>query len=87
MSSKGHKKEPEGSPREEGILVYEVDEVYIYIPAELSAAGFELKIGGSVRITDKVERGMLDCGTNIEGWALWVIKLVVYGCCREMSST
>ena len=37
-----------------GSLVYEVNEVYVYIPAELSAAGFELKIAGSVRIIDKV---------------------------------
>lgn len=37
-----------------GIVVYEVNEVYIYIPAELSAAGFELKIAGCVRIIDKV---------------------------------
>ncbi len=37
-----------------GIVVYEVKEVYIYIPAELSAAGFELKIAGCVSITDKV---------------------------------
>ena len=36
------------------VLVYRVDEVYIYIPAELSAAGFELKIAGSVKIADKV---------------------------------
>ena len=37
-----------------GIVVYEVGEVFIYIPAELSAAGFELKITGRVRITDQV---------------------------------
>lgn len=36
------------------IVVYSVNEVYIYIPAELSAAGFELKIAGSVQVTDKV---------------------------------
>ena len=39
-----------------GIVVHEVNEVYIYIPAELSAAGFEIKIGGAVRITDKVKQ-------------------------------
>ncbi len=37
-----------------GIVVYDVGEVFIYIPAELSAAGFELKIAGRVRITDQV---------------------------------
>ena len=36
------------------ILVHVVNEVYIYIPAELSAAGYELKIRGSVKIIDKV---------------------------------
>ena len=39
-----------------GIAVYEVGEVFIYIPAELSAAGFELKITGRVRIADQVPR-------------------------------
>lgn len=37
-----------------GVVVYEVHEVYVYIPPELSAAGFELKIGGVIRITDRV---------------------------------
>jgi len=37
-----------------GSLVYEVKEVYIYIPAELSAARVELKISGSVVIVNKV---------------------------------
>ena len=41
---------------EKRIVVYAVDEVYIYIPPELSAAGFELKISGSVQITDKVQQ-------------------------------
>ena len=39
----------------EEVTVYVVSEVYIYIPAELSAAGFELKIAGSVKITDHVK--------------------------------
>lgn len=38
--------------QEDGVLVYTVNEVYIYIPTELSAAGFELKIAGSVTIKD-----------------------------------
>lgn len=38
--------------KEDGVLVHVVSEVYIYIPAELSAAGFELKIAGSVKIKD-----------------------------------
>ncbi len=46
--------EIETSGGQPGVVVYEVHEVYIYIPAELSAAGFELKICGVVRITDKV---------------------------------
>ena len=37
-----------------GIVVHEVEEVYIYIPAEISAAGFELQIGGVVRVEDRV---------------------------------
>jgi hypothetical protein len=44
---------PEGkSSKEGGVLVYVVNEVYIYIPTELSAAGFELKIAGSVKVKD-----------------------------------
>ena len=46
--------EVETSSGNKGVVVYEVHEVYVYIPAELSAAGFELKISGTVRITDKV---------------------------------
>ena len=42
-----------------GIVVYEVNEVYLYIPAELCAAGFELKIAGVVRIVDKVSKQRL----------------------------
>ena len=38
--------------KEDGVLVYVVSEVYIYIPTELSAAGFELKIAGSIKIKD-----------------------------------
>lgn len=37
-----------------GVVVHEVEEVFIYIPAEISAAGVELKIGGIVRIEKKV---------------------------------
>ncbi len=43
-----------GAVGDQGILVHEVSEVYIYIPEECSAAGFELKIAGSVKIADKV---------------------------------
>ena len=46
--------EVETSSGRTGVVVYEVHEVYVHIPAELSAAGFELKIGGIVRITDRV---------------------------------
>lgn len=46
--------EVETSNGDRGVVVYEVGEVYVYIPAEQSAAGFELKISGTVRITDKV---------------------------------
>lgn len=38
----------------QGERIYEVKQVYICIPAELSATGFELKIGGLVRIVRKV---------------------------------
>ena len=44
----------DSATKDKEIVVYEVNEVYVYIPAELSAAGFELKIAGSVNITDKV---------------------------------
>lgn len=36
------------------VTTFEVKSVYIYIPAELSATGFELKISGVVRILRKV---------------------------------
>ena len=35
-------------------VLHEVGEVYVYIPPELSAAGVELKIVGSVRVINKV---------------------------------
>ena len=38
------------------MALFEAGEVYVYIPAELSAAGFELKIAGTVMITDRVRR-------------------------------
>ena len=53
-SVRAYKLENTPSPSTKGIVVYTVNEVYIYIPAEHSAAGFELKIAGSVKITDKV---------------------------------
>ena len=59
-SEKGarYKQAPASSSRGAGdkkiIVVFALGEVYIYIPAELSAAGFELKIAGSVQLTDKV---------------------------------
>lgn len=40
-----------------GKLVCEVKQVFIHIPAEQSAAGFELKIAGLVRIVTKVYEG------------------------------
>ena len=50
--SKEREQDIDGGRR--GIVVHEVEEVYIYIPAEISAAGFELKIAGVVRVEDKV---------------------------------
>ena len=41
-----------------GSLVYEVKEVYIYIPAEFSAARVELKISGSVVVVNKVRENL-----------------------------
>lgn len=38
----------------QGERIHEVKQVYIYIPAELSATGFELKIAGSICIIHKV---------------------------------
>lgn len=35
-------------------VIHEVKNVFVYIPAELSATGFELKINGIVRIVKKV---------------------------------
>lgn len=43
----------------DGVLVYEVKQVYIYIPSELSATGFELKIAGLVRIVKKKDENIL----------------------------
>ena len=48
--------EVETSTGRTAIVVYRVHEVYVHIPPELSAAGFELKIGGTVVITDQVGR-------------------------------
>ena len=48
--------EVETSTGRKAIVVYRVHEVYVHIPPELSAAGFELKIGGTVVITDQVGR-------------------------------
>ena len=39
-----------GDRNRSGTAVHEVGEVYVYIPPEISAAGVELKIPGSVRI-------------------------------------
>lgn len=47
-------REQETNEGRRGIVVHEVEEVYIYIPAEISAAGFELQIGGVVRVEDRV---------------------------------
>lgn len=46
--------EVETSTGRKAIVVYRVHEVYVHIPPELSAAGFELKIGGTVVVTDQV---------------------------------
>lgn len=46
--------EVETSTGKPGTVVYEVHEVYVCIPAELSAAGFEIKIMGMIRITERV---------------------------------
>lgn len=46
--------EVETSTGRKAIVVYRVHEVYVHIPPELSAAGFELKIAGTVIITDQV---------------------------------
>lgn len=46
-----------GEGRERGPVestLHEVAEVYVYIPPELSAAGVELKLAGSVRVVNKV---------------------------------
>ena len=46
--------EVETSTGRKAIVVYRVHEVYVHIPPELSAAGFELKICGTVIIIDQV---------------------------------
>lgn len=58
------------SPRESeivstGTVVHEVKSVYVYIPAELSATGFELKINGTVRIVRKVINGAWSVSIDI----------------------
>ena len=50
-SSPGSSKEAEAY---EYSVVYKVDEVYIHIPAEQSAAAFELQIAGTVKLAEKV---------------------------------
>ena len=44
----------ETSTGRKAIVVYRVHEVYVHIPPELSAAGFELKICGTIIIIDQV---------------------------------
>ena len=71
--------EIETSGGKPGVVVYEVYEVYVYIPAELSAAGFELKIGGVVRITDKVQHDGCGYSMEISGRIVsiqWLLKFV-----------
>ena len=79
--------EVETSTGGKGIVVYEVNEVYVYIPAELSAAGFELKIAGSVNITDKVS--VCEREINSERWLVnCYCKLTNLPCSsRTMNST
>lgn len=55
-------REQETNEGRRGIVVHEVEEVYIYIPAEISAAGFELQIGGVVRVEDRVSILTFDLG-------------------------
>lgn len=38
------------------MAAYEVNEVYLHIPAELSAATVELQIKGAVRLVDEVSQ-------------------------------
>ena len=54
--------EVETSTGRKAIVVYRVHEVYVHIPPELSAAGFELKIAGTVVITDQVSAVQLHGG-------------------------
>ena len=44
----------EGPAASTDMAVYEVNEVYLHIPAELSAATVELQIKGAVRLIDEV---------------------------------
>ncbi len=67
--------EIETSGGKPGVVVYEVYEVYVYIPAELSAAGFELKIGGVVRITDKVQHDGCGYSMEISGRIAMVVEI------------
>ena len=64
--SKEREQDSDGGRR--GIVVHEVEEVYIYIPAEISAAGFELKIAGVVRVEDKVS-----CTPDLWPWTYMII--------------
>lgn len=81
--------EVETSTGRKVIVVYRVHEVYVHIPPELSAAGFELKIAGTVTITDQVRLNSLEYG----GRAYFVYSSVMmgfywgYGCIRVLQAT
>lgn len=47
-------REVETSGGRRATAIFEVEDVYLHIPTELSAAGFELKIAGTVMVTDRV---------------------------------
>ena len=49
-------REVETSGGRRAMAIFEVGEVYIHIPTELSAAGFELKRAGTVMVTDRVSQ-------------------------------
>ena len=68
-----------GEGRERGpveSMLHEVAEVYVYIPPELSAAGVELKLAGSVRVVNKVIPD--HCGepfTNVKRYIMCMKRL------------
>ena len=73
------------SPLKERI-VYEVRQVFLYIPSELSATGFELKIAGVVKVVKKVRHvNIIKCEEEMYKVYLCTFPLAKDNYCKEYS--